>query len=233
MIMKVSGFTFIRNAIKFDYPIVEAITSILPVCDEFIVALGNSEDETEALIRSIDSPKIRIIPTTWNDDLRMGGRVLAEETNKALSNIAGDTDWAFYIQGDEVIHEKYLPVIREAMDHYLHDKDVEGLLFNYLHFYGSYDFTGDSRNWYRSEVRIIRNLSGMHSYKDAQGFRRKNKRLRVRHIDAWVYHYGWVKPPSVQQAKLLNFNKYWHSDTWIEEKELVLFIRSDEKKILI
>ena len=104
------------------------------------------------------------------------------------------------------------------MDRYLHDRDVEGLLFNYLHFYGSYDFVGDSRNWYRREVRIIRNLSGIHSYKDAQGFRRKNKRLRVRPIDAWVYHYGWVKSPSAQQAKLLNFNKYWHSDTWIEEK---------------
>ncbi|MCX6235420.1 MAG: glycosyltransferase family 2 protein [Bacteroidetes bacterium] len=216
--MKVSGFTFIRNAIKFDYPIVEAITSILPVCDEFIVALGNSEDETEELLKSIGSPKIRIIHTIWDDSLREGGKVLAEETNKALSHISADADWAFYIQGDEVVHEKYLPVIRQAMEQYLNSKDIEGLLFRYIHFYGSYDYSGDSRNWYRREVRVIRNLPGIRSYRDAQGFRRDNRQLRVKAIDAWIYHYGWVKPPSVQQDKLLNFNKYWHDDTWIQEK---------------
>jgi hypothetical protein len=44
--MKVAGFTFIRNAVKNDYPVVEAITSILSICDEFVVALGNSDDGT-------------------------------------------------------------------------------------------------------------------------------------------------------------------------------------------
>ena len=58
--MKVAGFTIIRNAIKFDYPVVEAITSILPICDEFVVAVGNSDDETLQLIKQIDSPKIKI-----------------------------------------------------------------------------------------------------------------------------------------------------------------------------
>src|SRR4051812_33586569 len=116
--MKVSGFTIVRNAIKYDYPIVEAITSILPLCDEVIVAVGKSEDETLQLIRSIGSPKIKIIETVWNESLREGGKVLADETNKAFAGIAADADWAFYIQGDEVIHEKYLPVIREAMEKY-------------------------------------------------------------------------------------------------------------------
>ncbi|MBM3912615.1 MAG: glycosyltransferase family 2 protein, partial [Sphingomonadales bacterium] len=44
--MKVSGFTFIRNAVLLDYPILEAIRSILPLCDEIVVAVGKSEDET-------------------------------------------------------------------------------------------------------------------------------------------------------------------------------------------
>ena len=100
--MKVSGFTFIRNAIKFDYPIVEAITSILPLCDEFIVAVGRSEDETIQLIKNIPSDKIKIIETVWDDTLREGGRVLADETNKAFKQISKDSDWAFYIQGDEL-----------------------------------------------------------------------------------------------------------------------------------
>lgn len=214
--MKVSGFTFIRNAVKFDYPVVEAIKSILPLCDEFVVAVGNSDDSTEDLIRSIDSSKITVIKTIWDDTLREGGRVLAEETNKALNAISKDTDWAFYIQGDEVMHEKYLDVVKDAMQRYIDDTRVEGLLFKYLHFYGSYDFIGDSRKWYRREVRIIRNVPGMSSFRDAQGFRRDDRLLRVKEIEAYIYHYGWVRPPEIQQSKIESFNKLWHSDKWVE-----------------
>lgn len=220
--MKVTGFTFIRNAIKFDYPIIEAITSILPLCDEFVVAIGKSDDETQLLIEQIGSPKIQIINTVWDDELREGGRVLAEETNKAFNAISKDTDWAFYIQGDEVIHEQYLPEIKRGMEHWLNDKKVEGLVFNYLHFYGSYDFVGDSRRWYRKEVRIIRNDKRIRSYRDAQGFRIDGKKLKVKPIAAWVYHYGWVKPPEKQQLKQLHFNRYWDKDLPDGDKTPVL-----------
>jgi len=214
--MKVSGFTIIRNAITYDYPIVEAITSILPLCDEVIVALGNSDDDTADLINGINSSKIKIINTIWDDSLREGGRVLAVETDKALAAISTDSDWAFYIQGDEVIHEDFLPLIREAMEQWKDDKRVEGLLFNYLHFYGSYDYVGDSRRWYRREVRIIRNIPGMQSFRDAQGFRINGKLLYVKPVNSTIYHYGWVKPPDKQSAKQAVFNRYWHNDDWIE-----------------
>src|ERR1700740_2457052 len=151
--MKVSGFTIIRNAINYDYPVVEAITSILPVCDEFIVSVGNSEDDTLALIQSINSPKIKIVHSVWDDSLRVGGKVLADETNKALDQISADSDWAFYIQSDEVVHEKYLDTIRSEMQRWKDHKEVDGLLFNYTHFYGNYNYVGDSRKWYRKEIR--------------------------------------------------------------------------------
>lgn len=214
--MKVVGFSFIRNAVKFDYPIVESITSILPICDEFIIALGNSDDNTEDLIKSIDSNKIRIIHTTWDDSLRKGGKVLAVETNKAFNQIK-EADWAFYIQGDEVIHEKYLPIIKESMEKCKDDQKVEGLLLNYTHFYGSYDFVGDSRRWYRREIRIIRADKNISSYKDAQGFRKNERKLNVKHVNAWVYHYGWVKPPFKQQEKQKYFNTLWHDEDWIKK----------------
>lgn len=214
--MKVVGFSFIRNAVKFDYPIIESITSILPICDEFIIALGNSDDNTEDLIKSIDSNKIRIIHTTWDDSLRKGGKVLAVETNKAFNQIK-DADWAFYIQGDEVIHEKYLPIIKESMEKWKDDQKVEGLLLNYTHFYGSYDFVGDSRRWYRREIRIVRADKNISSYKDAQGFRKNERKLNVKNINAWVYHYGWVKPPFEQQEKQKYFNTLWHDEDWIKK----------------
>ena len=214
--MKVVGFSFIRNAVKFDYPIVESIKSVLPICDEFIIALGNSDDNTEDLIKSIDSNKIRIIHTTWDDSLRKGGKVLAVETNKAFNQIK-EADWAFYIQGDEVIHEKYLPIIKESMEKWKDDQKVEGLLLNYTHFYGSYDFVGDSRRWYRREIRIVRADKNISSFRDAQGFRKNDRKLNVKHNDAWVYHYGWVKPPFEQQEKQKYFNSLWHDEEWIKK----------------
>lgn len=215
--MKVSGFTFIRNAIKYDYPVVEAITSILPLCDEFVVAVGNSEDSTRGLIERIGSPKIRIIDTIWDDSLREGGRVLAVETDKAFDALSPDSDWAFYIQGDEVLHEQYHLPLKNAMERWKDHPEVEGLLLNYIHFYGSYDFVGDSRKWYRKEVRIIRNDKSIRSYRDAQGFRKDDRPLNVKQVDATMYHYGWVKPPEAQQAKQENFNKLWHDDAWVDK----------------
>ncbi|WP_158828766.1 glycosyltransferase family 2 protein [Mucilaginibacter lacusdianchii] len=215
--MKVAGFTFIRNAISNDYPIVEAITSILPVCDEFVIALGNSDDDTTKLIESIGSPKIRVIHTFWNESLREGGSVFAAETDKAFAAISPDADWAFYIQGDECIHEKYLPVIMQAMEQNLNDQRVEGLLFKYLHFYGSYDYYAQSRRWYRREIRILRNNKHIHSYRDAQGFRWDNRKIQVKLIDAYIYHYGWVKPPAGLKNKVRNFNQFYHDDAWLAE----------------
>jgi hypothetical protein len=222
--MKVAGFTIIRNAIKFDYPVVEAITSILPICDEFIVAVGNSEDETLQLIKSINSPKIKIIETIWDDSLRQGGQVLAIETNKACDAISEDVDWCFYIQSDECVNEKHLASIKEAMQKYKDDKLVDGLLFNYIHFYGTYNYVGNSRRWYRKEIRIIKNDKSIRSYKDAQGFRKTDTstgsattKLNVKPISAEIYHYGWVKPPKAQQAKQEYFHKMWHDDEWMKK----------------
>ncbi len=200
--MKVCGFTFIRNAEKYDFPVVEAITSVLPVCDHFVVAVGKSEDRTRELIQQIAPEKITIVNTIWDESLREGGRVYADETNKALDAIPDEFDWCFYIQGDEVLHEKYLPVVKRAMEENLDRKEVEGLLFDYLHFYGSYDYVGDCRHWYRKEIRVIRNDKTIRSYKDAQGFRKNNRKLNVVPVAAEIFHYGWVRHPKFMQQKV-------------------------------
>ncbi len=215
--MKVTGFSFIKNALIYDYPIVEAIKSILPICDDFVVAVGKSDDDTIDLIRSIDKDKIKIIETEWDESLREGGRVLAVETDKAFQYIPPDTDWAFYIQGDEVIHEQYLEAIKEGMLRHKDNDDVDGLLFKYLHFYGSYDYVGASSNWYKNEIRVIKNNKNIYSYRDAQGFRKgSDEKLNVAVIDAYMYHYGWVKDPRAMQRKQETFHKLWHNDQWLE-----------------
>ncbi|TNF00380.1 MAG: glycosyltransferase family 2 protein [Bacteroidetes bacterium] len=223
--MKVTGFSFVKNAIIYDYPVVEAIRSILPICDEFVVAVGESDDSTLDLIRSIDPEKIRIVETVWDESLREGGRVLAVETDKAFKAISKDSDWAFYIQGDEVVHEDYLPVIKSAMEKYADTPEIDGLLFKYKHFYGSYDYVGASASWYANEIRVIKNDPSIYSYRDAQGFRKgADQKLNVVPIDAYIYHYGWVKAPTAMQKKQENFNKYWHDDQWVEEN----VVKADE-----
>ncbi len=215
--MKVSGFTIVKNAVKFDYPVLEAITSVLPLCDEFIVNVGFCDDGTLELIQAINSPKIKIIQSTWDDTLREGGKLLAVETNRAFDAVSANSHWAFYIQADEVLHEKYLDTVRTAMEAHKHNFHVDGLLFNYTHFYGSYDYVGNSRRWYKHEVRVIRNDKQIRSYRDAQGFRKNEEKLRVKAIDASIYHYGWVKPPKAQQEKQKNFHKMWHDDAQVQK----------------
>jgi len=215
--MKISGFTIIKNAVINDYPIVEAITSILPVVDEMIVLIGDSTDATIELIESIKSNKIKIHHSVWDNTLRKDGEVLAAETNKAFQLIDAASTWAFYIQADEAVHEKDHSTILEACRKYKDDKRVEGLLFNYIHFYGTYDYVGDSRKWYKHEVRIIRNDKRIFSYKDAQGFRIENRKIAVKSIDADIYHYGWVKNPAQMKSKIAEVSKYWADN--IPDKE--------------
>lgn len=215
--MKVVGFTFVRNAVKYDYPIIESIKSLLPLVDELVIALGNSEDNTSELISNLAEPKIKTFNTIWDDSLREGGRVLAVETDKAIAHIGTKADWLFYLQADEVLHESDVPVIREAMEHFLNRHDVEGLLLRYHHFFGTYDYIGDNRTWYRHEIRAIKPHPELHAYRDAQGFRIGNRKIRVAEIPAFVYHYGWVKPPEKQQAKQQSFHKLWHDDQWMKK----------------
>lgn len=216
--MKVAGFSFIRNAILYDYPIVEAIQSILPICEEVYIAVGNSEDNTFQLVQNIHPQKIKIIPSIWDDTLREGGKVLALETNKAFQAIPSDYDWCFYIQGDEVFHENGLETIYQLMKQELYNPNVEGFLVNYFHHYGSYDYIATSRNWYRREIRVIRNNKNIISWKDAQGFRWKNhKKLKVKLTNTFIHHYGWVKSPDKQILKQKYFNKLWHDDDWIKQ----------------
>ncbi len=225
--MKVSGFTIIRNAIKYDFPAVEAISSALPLCDEFVVAVGDCSDGTLELIQSINSPKIKIVRTVWEEEKYRSKNleILAVETNKAFKEISKDSDWAFYIQSDEALHEQYLDNTYKAMQQWKDNEKVEGLLFNYKHFYGSYDYVGASPRWYRKEIRIIRNRADIFSYKDAQGFRKlPNDKLNVKQIDATMYHYGYVRDPK-KLAEKMNFNQAMHSD---DPNKMMQFYNYDE-----
>lgn len=218
--MKVCGFTFIRNAAKFDFPVVEGITSVLSICDHFVIAVGKSEDNTREIIENIAPEKIRIVDTIWDEKLRKGGVVYADETNKAFDAIPSEYDWCFYIQGDELLHEKYLPAVQQAMKDNLERKEVEGLLFKYKHFYGTFNYVAVSRKWYRNEIRVIRNDKSIRSYRDAQGFRKNGRKLNVVPVDAEIYHYGWVRPPKYMQEKINSVRQFYDGISEAEARKI-------------
>jgi hypothetical protein len=217
--MKISGFTMGKNALKLYYPMRPSVESILPLVDEFVVALGDSDadDQTRAEIEAIGSKKIRIVETVWDIDKYPRGMEHAHQTDIAKELCSGD--WLFYLQSDEVVHEKDLDTIRERCEELLPDQEVEGLLFRYRHFWGDYDHIQDGHCWYRKEIRIIRNHPEIHSWESAQSFRKipdfdglnyrqqeGTYKLKVAEVDAEIYHYGWVRPPAVMQDKIKAFS---------------------------
>jgi hypothetical protein len=213
--MHLSGFSVARNAIDLDYPIVESIQSILPIVNDFVIALGDSYDNTTEAVRSINSPKIVILERTWDSSLFDRGAILAHETSAALDMCKGS--WCIYLQADEVIHEKYLPVIVEACRKYQDDPEVEAFLLSYKHFWGDYFRYQKTRNWYRREIRVVRNSIGARSWKSAQGFRINGRKMRAVLIPAEVYHYGWVRNPHRMKRKRVAHDSLHHDREWIEK----------------
>lgn len=225
--MKISGFSICRNADKLYYPIRESITSLLPIVDEFVVAVGKSDQDDHTLerIRSIHDSKIRIIETGWDLEAFPKGTVHAQQTDLAKSHCTGD--WLFYLQADEVLHETYHEQVLRCCTERLDDPDVEGFLFDYIHFWGDYGHYQDAHSWYDREIRIIRNRPDIHSWMSAQSFRvipgfdgrsyrekRGTRKLKVVDSGARIHHYGWVRPPEVMTKKMNELDRiHSHSTT--------------------
>jgi glycosyltransferase involved in cell wall biosynthesis len=211
--MKVSGFTFLKNASMLGYPFIQSIQSALPLCDEYVVNVGDSDDDTLNMVKAINSPKIRIIQSQWNEQMKTKGYVYGQQKMIALFNCTGD--WAFYLEADEVIHENDIPKIREGMQKYLHNEKVEALVFDFIHFYGNHKTYVWSPGWYRKEVRIIKNT--IRSYAPDGLFfvvlesNKKGRYPRAAHSNAIIYHYGWVRTEKQMTEKIKSVSKYWAS----------------------
>ncbi len=206
--MRVVGVSLVANAVRLDFPIVEALRSILPLVDELVVNVGRSGDGTRDLVASLADPRLRILDRAW--DTAAGSALLAAETNHALEACTGD--WAIYIQADEVLHDAGVAPFRQALRAAHDDASVEGLLVDFVHFYGGPDHVAGNRSWYRREVRALRLGRGLRSHADAQGFRQADGRgkPRVRRSGATYHHYGWARPLDALAAKRDIDNALYH-----------------------
>lgn len=221
--MKVSGFTLLRHGVEFDYPFMESLRSLLPLVDELVINVGIGTDPTLERIKELAAeagtgadgqPRVRWFESEWplNDpEKKKGGKILSEQTNLALDRCTGD--WCIYLQADEVFHERDRALIQEAIREYDGDDSIEGLLFEYVHLYGSFDVVQNSRGAYRREVRCIRRASGARSVGDAQSFRKPDgTKIQVAACGARVFHYGWVRTPQAMKAKTTFMDTLYHGD---------------------
>ena len=212
--MKVSAFTFIKNGQILGYPFLQSIQSILPIVDEFVINVGDSEDDTLKIIHSIKNSKIRVIESKWNDGMRDRGYVYGQQKMIAQFNCTGD--WVFYIEGDEVYHEEDLEKIKNSMKTHLNNSNVEALVFDFKHFYGNANSVLNSPGWYRSEARIIKN--SIRSYAPDGLFwlvldsNKKGRYPRAKKIGVTCYHYGWVRSEEQMNMKSNKVQKYWSGE---------------------
>jgi glycosyltransferase involved in cell wall biosynthesis len=212
----ISGFTFVKNGLTLGYPVIESIKSIAPLCDEIVINVGfdnpslTGDDGTyQAIVNEFQGPKYKILKSWWDPELTSGGQILSVQTNIALRACTGK--YCQYIQADEAIHQDDIPVILAGITKMEADPKIEGLVYDYLHFYGNIDIIKHTRNIYRREVRLIRNSDEVISWKDAQGFRKTNgEKLFCQRVSARIFHYGWARQERVMNAKVKAFGKLYH-----------------------
>ncbi len=207
---EISGFTIVRNASLLAYPFRESVRSLLPLVDEMILHCGDSDDDTLQICEALktEAPeKVRIVRSVWQREAQKGGFQLKAQTDAAIAECRGG--WCFYLQADEVLHEADQENIRAAFRKADSLPHIDGVLFNWVHFYGSYGYEIRGRNWYRRECRLFKNGRGISAFRDAQGFRKEGKRLEVVASGARVFHYGYVRTPEGLRSKSEQMSQWW------------------------
>lgn len=226
--MIISAFTYVRNGFTYAYPFIESIKSLLPLVDEYIVVVGKGNDGTREAVAALHDPKIKIVDTVWDEQLRTGGKVFAQQANIGKEHCRKDADWLFHLQADEVLHEHDLPQLKTFMETHVQNNKIDGLLFPFIHFYGDYHHYCPSRRYHRYEIRVIKNDPAIRSYKDSMGFRKyqdpanqeqeKGEKLKALLAPATIYHYSWARPPKKLTAKRIAFGKVYNpNDDFIAE----------------
>ncbi len=222
---KISGFTFIKNGLTLGYPILESVLSIDPICDEVVINVGfddqecTKDDGTYAyLTANLKGDKYKFIKSWWDPAIQKSGLILSQQTNIALEACTGK--YCQYIQGDECVHEDDLPAILAGVEEMEKNDQIDGLVFNYMHFYGNVDIYKYTRTMYRREIRLVRNHKGIKSWLDAQGFRKADDtKLKARLIKARIFHYGWARPEKVMAKKVVAFDRLYHGNAKDNQKE--------------
>ena len=205
--MKLYGLAFVKNGVNFDYPFIESLKSLAPIVSKTYINVGIGDDGTKEKVSECDN--LEIIDVDWDDNRSDKGLILSEMTNiplkKMREDIKDDDAWVFYLQSDEVIHEKDYSRILEDIKK-AHENGCDVVSFRYLHFFHDHNTVALHKRWYPQEIRAFKLNSKILSHGDAQTFSGWTSSYDS---DAFIYHYGHVRQKDAYKKKMDRFHRYY------------------------
>jgi hypothetical protein len=207
------------NLIIMDYPFAEALENALAVCDEAVIVVSDSEDDTADWVMDLQVyhgwERVAVAYQQFHYDRHWQQRWW--EFAASLT----DAEWLMYHDADEVFHEDDIPVIRSQMTR----PEIKLICFPYTHFYMTPSYT---RNFYPYHTRLGRRSAGYRMQNwctdgtpnfpacqmvtGVDGLEAHNQRGdHVAYMtERPFYHYSWARHPralALSQAK----HKAWYT----------------------
>lgn len=200
--MTLGGTIFVRNGITYDYCFVEAIDSLLGFCDKVVVVDAGSTDGSQHVLESMRHPKLQVHLLDGHEwDEIPGKEKLVYFTDKAIELL--DTDWNFYLQADEIVHESSYLWIRQAIK-----EDTEGFLCSRINLWQSpFMQLNVPQNRMPCSTQVLRLAkSNFRSYGDAESI--QTNTCSSKYVDQIkIYHMGFVRKREVMKAKIINMQE--------------------------
>jgi len=115
MKIKISGIQTISNAVSLGYSFIEAVLSVLPIVDEFLINDGGSSDETPFYLKKLQKTfpgKIKLFNKPYyRCDF---WQTIDECVNYLIEQAKGD--WILEALGDEIWHEKSILEVKKTIE---------------------------------------------------------------------------------------------------------------------
>jgi len=194
----------IKNGLVNGYPFWESLLSCCSFADEIVISEGYSRDRTYDALKVFQERhpnKVKLFRTNW-DRFRSGcGEVIAKVSSEAISKCS--RQWVYYLQADEIIHEKNIEFIRN-----IPSSKFNSVKFMFAHFIGSWKPLPVGGAAYSSAIRMVRNIPAISMVGDGWTFQGKIDPICPKELCPMpIFHLGWVFPKNIdlknlEQAKI-------------------------------
>ncbi len=215
----ISGCVAARNSVKFGYPLRECLESLVPICDEVVLAYDPTTDDgtPELAIRLRDELGIVLFESPWDMNNMKKGLEIGHQSQVAMDACSPSTEWRLCVQQDEAFHEEDHSKIQELVRNDL--PGVTGFDFVRPYFFGNLHTI--RRDWSVKITRLTK--KGTHTYDDFDGQNCRPLNPLMHHADSgiWLYHYSRIGDPQLIAKRVRNVDSFFHAeDNLPEESEL-------------
>lgn len=211
---RLSAFSYLKNGVVFDYPFIESLLSIAPICDQIIVCYASeSTDGSREALEALQAklPQLELYPSkVWQTPGLSQGEVIRLAAEEAEAYCDGD--WLLHLQADEVYLNAEVLSIKNYLDQY-HCLDIDGFFFQVLHFYADYDMVigpqGAKAGWYQETMRLSRAGKAKH-IQDAWTQLLKEPQSKALRVPIRIFHYGHVREKEAMRLKASYMERLYH-----------------------